>query len=357
MVLLILAMDGNQSASTRPAFQRRHQRKLEDALDQKTAELIHLRKAAMDFYATTPKLNGEKVINTQLMSALGVWGDSHQEKLAIQENWLSDLDSTGAGAAEMGTRVEAFVRALGLASKETAEKMTGFVRGEVEGLRKKYSEVLGMMKVELRLSSERIVEDKEVIKGLKDEIEQLQKREGSFVGGDASSAEVEALQRSLREARKEVAELRKEQRRPEQGPSGDQQEMENRLESIRMQYGQFRQDVTARLEEKNKQIKRLEEENKSLRAQRSTTNGSSDPQVAVLKEQCRNHSKERTALMTILDSKIRTLVESISRTMGDLPSEVAAHPRFPREVHALEKLVGATIQAMKATEEAESKSR
>jgi chromosome segregation ATPase len=308
----------------------------------------------MDFYASTPKLNGEKVINTQLMSALGVWGDSHQEKLAVQENWLSDLDSTGDGTAEMRARVEGFVRALGLAREETAEKVTGFVRGEVEELRKKYSEVLGMMKVELRLSSERIVDDKEQIKSLKDEIEQLQKRIESAGGSDASGAEVEALQRSLREARKEVAELRKEQRRPEQGPSRDQQEMETSLESIRMQYGQFRQDVTARLEEKNKQIKRLEEENQSLR---STANGSSDPQVAGLKEQCRNHSKERTALMTILDSKIRTLVESISRTMGDLPSEVASHPRFSREVHALEKLVGATIQAMKATEEAESKSR
>ncbi|GAQ78682.1 Kinesin-like protein [Klebsormidium nitens] len=332
----------------------RHQRKLEDALDQKTAELIHLRKAAMDFYASTPRNAGEKVINTQLMSALGVWGDNHEEKLAVQENWLADLDATGAGAAAMAARVEGFARALGLPGGETAERVTTFVRKEVEELRKKYSEVLGMMKIELRLSSERIVDDKEQIQGLKAEIEKLQKRLTSAEPRATSAqagGEVEALREALREARREVAELRKERNAAEQGPAG---EMESKLESVRLQYGQFRQDVTARLEEKNRQIKRLEEENQTL-----TGGGPSEQHVAALREQCRTHTKERTALMTILDSKVRTLVESIARTLGELPGEVAdAHPaRFAREVHALEKLVGATIQAMKGAEEAERAAR
>ena len=41
--------------------------------------------------------------------------------------------------------------------------------------------------------------------------------------------------------------------------------------------------------------------------------------MAMLREQCSNHAKERAALKTILDAKIKSLVNEISRSLGELP--------------------------------------
>ena len=45
-------------------------------------------------------------------------------------------------------------------------------------------------------------------------------------------------------------------------------------------------------------------------------------EIASLREQCSNHAKERAALKTILDAKIKALVDDISQSVSDLPSEV-----------------------------------
>ena len=41
--------------------------------------------------------------------------------------------------------------------------------------------------------------------------------------------------------------------------------------------------------------------------------------MAMLREQCSNHAKERAALKTILDAKIKSLVNEISRSLAELP--------------------------------------
>ena len=41
--------------------------------------------------------------------------------------------------------------------------------------------------------------------------------------------------------------------------------------------------------------------------------------MAMLREQCSNHAKERAALKTILDAKIKSLVSDISRSLAELP--------------------------------------
>ena len=44
--------------------------------------------------------------------------------------------------------------------------------------------------------------------------------------------------------------------------------------------------------------------------------------IASLREQCSNHAKERAALKTILDAKIKALVDDIGQSVADLPPEV-----------------------------------
>ena len=45
-------------------------------------------------------------------------------------------------------------------------------------------------------------------------------------------------------------------------------------------------------------------------------------EIASLREQCSNHAKERAALKTILDAKIKALVDDIGQSVSDLPAEV-----------------------------------
>ena len=48
--------------------------------------------------------------------------------------------------------------------------------------------------------------------------------------------------------------------------------------------------------------------------------------IASLREQCSNHAKERAALKTILDAKIKALVDDIGQSVSDLPPEVRLAP-------------------------------
>jgi len=48
-------------------------------------------------------------------------------------------------------------------------------------------------------------------------------------------------------------------------------------------------------------------------------------EIASLREQCSNHAKERAALKTILDAKIKALVDDIGQSVSDLPPEVSHH--------------------------------
>mmetsp|Transcript_35865 Transcript_35865/g.101536 ORF Transcript_35865/g.101536 Transcript_35865/m.101536 type:complete len:81 (-) Transcript_35865:595-837(-) len=77
--------------------------------------------------------------------------------------------------------------------------------------------------------------------------------------------------------------------------------------------------------------------------------------LAALREQFANHSKERAALKTILESKIHTLVGDISASMSELQGSSADRQvaRMARQVMALDKLVGATINAMRAVSQAQ----
>ncbi len=51
-------------------------------------------------------------------------------------------------------------------------------------------------------------------------------------------------------------------------------------------------------------------------------------EIASLREQCSNHAKERAALKTILDAKIKALVDDIGQSVSDLPPEVSHHARL-----------------------------
>jgi len=237
----------------------RHQRRLEDALDQKTAELIALRKAAVEHMGTSP------LKSTPLQSALGDWGGA---------------EGGGGGAARP--------------PKSPSGGAT-----------------------EAPLNSHWPSEDE--------------------AGSRQSSGNLEQQQM--------VAEL------------------ELRMEALQARHAAEQSSVGQELEDSSRRVALLEEENTKLRAalaereadglQQSAPADMMD--LAALREQFANHSKERAALKTILESKIHTLVGDISASMSELQGSSADRQvaRMARQVMALDKLVGATINAMRAVSQAQ----
>ncbi|KAL4430593.1 hypothetical protein ABPG77_005833 [Micractinium sp. CCAP 211/92] len=74
--------------------------------------------------------------------------------------------------------------------------------------------------------------------------------------------------------------------------------------------------------------------------------GAGGASSAALAAQCDALCKEREALRTILDNKVRVLVDDIGRSMAELPLEAQAHPKLGKQLEYLGKLVRATVQAM-----------
>eukprot|EP00759_Apiculatamorpha_spiralis_P003208 PhF_6_TR11547/c0_g1_i1/m.18547 len=145
-------------------------------------------------------------------------------------------------------------------------------------------------------------------------------------------------------------------------------EVEARLEALRRQHSQFRSEMTERLEERNKQIATLQEErDKALRAGGNSTSFNSNPnhdaemtirsqqrEIEKLKKIVLTHTKDRKALRTILEQRIRTKVDVIGATVKEInkggfrnQNQSQTHPvQIEAEIHSLQSLINASIAAM-----------
>lgn len=230
----------------------RHQRRLEDALDQKTAELIALRKAAVEHMGNSP------MKSTPLQSALGDWGGGESDE---KGSGLIVAGKLGATEAQLTPHWEEYEAEITVDTRRDRPA--------------------GATKSELKVDSKQVSQH----------------------------------------VHRELAE---------------------------------------RLEEQNNQVAMLEDENARLRAALAAAadsapkldsheSSAAESELVTLREQFANHAKERTALKTILESKIHALVGDIQQSVHSLGGE-AGQPgsRILRQVGALDKLVGATVNAMRA---------
>ena len=274
-------------------------RRVEDALDAKTAELIALRRAAMRHSAGSP--NGAPW-NQELVDALGGWAGANERSGRQTEGGAAtpeDDDDRGGGGGGGG----------GGAGSAAAASELRALRAEVKA---KTAEAE-------RLRAETI---------------RLAKRAG---GGGARGGSDE----------------------PRSGASAslgyESDSVAARYASLELQYESFRREMTHRLEEKNERMHDLEEECARLRLTARSSGGAggravaeAEAREAALEEKVDGFRRERAALVTIMRKKVATLVEGIGRGVAALEGkEVEAKaPRLAREVKALERLVAATVSAM-----------
>ena len=152
------------------------------------------------------------------------------------------------------------------------------------------------------------------------------------------------------------------------GPGGGDrtQELEARVKALSMQHAAFRDKVAARLEEKNRLIAQYEEQQAKRGGTKEGGGGGGgggdveevkekavqlEAEVTSLRKTCATHSKERRAIQTIMEHKIKKLVDNISTATGSLPAGggqgAGMEQRLAREVSALQRLVNAAVAALR----------
>eukprot|EP00898_Chlorokybus_atmophyticus_P003663 jgi/Chlat1/4298/Chrsp29S04386 len=184
--------------------------------------------------------------------------------------------------------------------------------------------------------------------------------------GDVREAEVSLLQSRVRQLKMQLRELvesstsrQKEADDGEDAPVastsstgvGDQmgelqvtKALEDRVHQLLDEHETFKRRVADELAEKNRLLEALEVENKQLAAAKPH-------ELDALKQQVVNHSKERAALRTILEVKVKSLVDSIGQSLEGVSPSARHNPRLAKEVKSLDRLVAATVNAMRASDE------
>ncbi|KAI3425840.1 hypothetical protein D9Q98_007814 [Chlorella vulgaris] len=127
-------------------------------------------------------------------------------------------------------------------------------------------------------------------------------------------------------------------------------ELQQQLEELRLLRGREAAAAAEREAHWREQVEELQAHAAHLEQQAAGGGGSSSGggggMAAALGARCDALCKERDALRVILDSKVRVLVEDMSRSVAQMPAE--AHPKLGKQLEYLGKLVRATVHAMAA---------
>eukprot|EP00505_MAST-04D_sp_SCG-Rhode-Island_P000548 Stramenopile-MAST_4_protein_548 len=337
----------------------RHQKELEEKLDEKTAELIHLQRVTMEHNANSP------IKNEELSAALGTWAPEGGEAgkasgviLGTPPRRRLAPRTSKNGFVEGATKRED--PELKVSSPSQAAKTyvpyhdTVLFVGDNQG---------GKDSRSLLSADEKVVELTKVLevksleqKKLAQELEEVQ-------------AEKVSMEYLLREKLEKLVQSEIEARLHTQKKAGtDASEdpkvtasLHARIQSVSEQYAKFRLDVGGQVERQNDVIRKLERENAELRKSvgnnASGGDGKSQTELRVLEDRMSNYRKERKAIQTIMENKIKALADNIavatkaviSDSMRDPSTSRDTEPskQLNREVQALQRLVNAAITALK----------
>ena len=235
-------------------------RKLEDQVDRKTAELIALRKAAME----------------------------SNSKAAVRDAALESAAEGGSGGGDWEIRA-----GLGGGQQQQQQQAQAQARWQQQGPQP----VAGELAYGGGCGNEG-----------SSPLGQQRYGSGEF-GSDGGSAAVDALQRQLEEL---------------QLAAERQQAVAAERETGWQQHAEALQAQVAYLQQRQEQ----QQLQHAAQQQQQQPASGAGPQAARLAAQCDALSKERDALRTIMDSKVRVLVDDIGRSMAELPPEVGAQACF-----------------------------
>mmetsp|Transcript_3747 Transcript_3747/g.5684 ORF Transcript_3747/g.5684 Transcript_3747/m.5684 type:complete len:1075 (+) Transcript_3747:68-3292(+) len=336
------------------------QRASEQSQLQQELEEVQAEKVSLE-YLLREKL--EKMVQSEIEERLSAY-----RKETDQRKWTS----LSGGGPEDKRRLADAVMELTKVSGNVSEfqgRLATVIQREAEIVQRSYTDTVARLKAELQRAKEE-----------KEQATRETERLGRDRGG-GEDATVASLPRRGSFNRSKVEELREsKQNGIGNGYSSNNEDveaanararmLEGKVDGLKQQHSQFRDDMAVRLQ-------RLEEENQRLRSQltlvspmpnsltsvQSAPRASSSPaesqdslaadadEVLGLRQQCAVYHKERSALKTIMENKMKVLVDSIAAGMdsdgGDAVGGGGGLDRVVRDVRMLQKLVNASIAAIK----------
>ncbi|KAG7400147.1 hypothetical protein PHYBOEH_006855 [Phytophthora boehmeriae] len=289
----------------------RHQKELEEKLDEKTAHLIHLQRVAMEHNATSP---GK--VDAELQKALGDWGDGAAQ---------------GVAAAPPAPRVSETPRELLITHKQfRPHRVDPVIINDNNYSSGNNNLVYGGSSGNLLSAEEKIQEMRALV--------------------DAQSAEHQRMAKELEEVKSEKVSVEFVLR--EKLDKLAQVELDARTKALSRSDSRDKQQLT----QLQRQLESLMLENQQLQAR-----APNDEQQLQLQTRCDTLVKERRAVQTIMEHKIKALVTAIGeasdatlQTAGG--AEKLGEPArwLAREVNALQRLVNASIVALRNADAAGS---
>eukprot|EP00761_Pharyngomonas_kirbyi_P013092 gb/GECH01013119.1/.p1 GENE.gb/GECH01013119.1/~~gb/GECH01013119.1/.p1 ORF type:complete len:907 (+),score=235.75 gb/GECH01013119.1/:1-2721(+) len=244
----------------------RHQRMLEDALDKKTAQLIHYQKIAMEME------DGEVPQDAFPPTPTGENNQNNASDSRRYQPYEQQVVFRGQNSENLGT----------LSADEKVQELS------------------------------KIIEEK-----------------------DREIREIDS--RSSRSSR---------QQKRKQSPRNDnnRKQLQSQVDVLKSQNSQFRSEMASKLEEKNATIKALQEQLSNVNSQNDTDS----PDLKKLENQLSLATNERNAIKMILESRIKTMVENISRSLDEIATgeQNIGRSNIRTETETLKTIVGAAIKAL-----------
>lgn len=324
----------------------RHQKELEEKLDEKTAHLIHLQRVTMEHNANSPGKT-----NAEVIKALGDWGASGSGNATRSSGSLAPSSSTGAGGGGTGSGLatEILITHKQFRPHPTNQIVynnSSSVRGNTSSSSSNSGGSQQLLSAEEKMQELKTLVDNQASEHLRmaKELEEVKSEKVS----------IEFL---LRERVDKLVQVELEARlkaMAKAGPGGTSNNNTSGPMSTRQQASSLAQDE--QLVHMSKQLRALELENQQLA---SASKASSDEHTKQLHARCETLVKERKAVQTIMEHKIKALVTAISeasdatlQSVGGAESLGEPAKWLTREVNALQRLVNASIIALRNAESA-----
>lgn len=297
----------------------RHQKELEEKLDEKTAHLIHLQRVTMEHNASSPGKS-----SAELVKALGDWAGSGGALAS---------SSSSPSASRLAPE-------LLITHKQFRPHATEQVIMNNNSSSASFFPVTGASTVDGNgagglLSAEEKIQE---LKSLVDSQSQEQTRMAKEL--EEVKSEKVSVEFLLRERLEKLVQV----------------ELEARLKATGGNNNDVAGDAQKRVDQLQRQLEMLSSENQRLRdAQQRQESGNDDvARARELQARCETLVKERRAVQTIMEHKIKALVTAISEASEATLQSAGGAERLgepatwlAREVHALQRLVNASILALR----------
>uniref|UniRef100_K3WI26 Uncharacterized protein n=1 Tax=Globisporangium ultimum (strain ATCC 200006 / CBS 805.95 / DAOM BR144) TaxID=431595 RepID=K3WI26_GLOUD len=324
----------------------RHQKELEEKLDEKTAHLIHLQRVTMEHNANSPGKTPAEVIQ-----ALGDWGNSSNS--GSRGTGRGARDSQGVSSGNP-LRAELLITHKQFRPHPTDQIVYNNNNSATSGSNNNAG--AGSNDQQLLSAEEKMNELKSLVETQAQEHLRMAK-ELEEVKSEKVSIEfvlrerVEKLVQVELEARMKAQQQQQQRAGKHHHHHGESNSNNNDLTTATAL------DATL-VAQMQKQLKDLEAENECLKRSSGTLEATqSDEQTKQLHARCEVLVKERKAVQTIMEHKIKALVNAISEASDAMLQSAGGVAQLgepakwlTREVNALQRLVNASIIALRNAE-------